>query len=153
MTGFLASIGYGQWALHALILLPLIGIIPVLLVPVAAAKRVALVITVAEFVISLGLWWAWQPAAGMQLVTSLPWIPRLGVSYAVGLDGISLFMVLLSTGLMPLAVLSSYTYITKYERPYYALLLAQAVGMIGCFIATDLFLFYVFFELLLIPMY
>ena len=153
MSPFLASIGYSHWALHALILLPLLGIIPVLLVPVAAARRVALAITVIEFVVSLGLWWAYVPAAGMQLVSSVPWIPHLGVRYAVGIDGISLFMVLLSTGLMPLAVLSSYTYITKYERPYYALLLAQAVGMIGCFIATDLFVFYVFFELLLIPMY
>src|SRR4029078_4379480 len=89
----------------------------------------------------------------MQLASSVPWIPRLGVNYAVGIDGISLFMVLLSTGLMRRAVLSSYTYITKYERPYYALLLAQAVGMIGCFIATDLFVFYIYFELLLIPMY
>ena len=153
MSQFLAGIGYSQWALHALILLPLAGILPILLAPAASARRIALAITVIEFVVSLGLWWAYVPSAGMQLVSSMPWIPKLGVNYAVGLDGISLFMVLLSTGLMPLAVLSSYTYITKHERAYYALLLAQAVGMIGCFIATDLFVFYVFFELLLIPMY
>jgi len=153
MSDFLHSIGYSQWALHALIILPLVGIIPILLAPVPAARRIALVVTVVELLISLGLWWAYVPSAGMQLASSVPWIPKLGVNYAVGIDGISLFMVLLSTGLMPLAVLSSYTYITKHERAYYALLLAQLVGMIGCFIATDLFVFYVFFELLLIPMY
>ena len=153
MSEFLHSIGYSQWALHALIILPLLGIIPILVAPVPAARRIALVVTVVELLISLGLWWAYVPSPGMQLVSSVPWIPRLGVSYAVGIDGISLVMVLLSTGLMPLAVLSSYTYITKHERAYYALLLAQAVGMIGCFIATDLFVFYVYFELLLIPMY
>ncbi len=153
MSDFLRSIAYSQWALHALILLPLAGIVPILLAPVAAARRIALVVTVAEFIISLGLWWAFVPAAGMQLASSVPWIPRFGVNYSVGLDGISLFMVLLSTGLMPLAVLSSFTYITKHQRAYYALLLAQAVGMVGCFIATDLFVFYVFFELVLIPMY
>ncbi len=153
MTAVLQSIAYDQWALHALILLPLVGIVPILLAPVVAARRIALVVSLAELAVSLGLWWAFDPAAGMQLVSSTPWIGRLGINYAVGIDGISLFMVLLSTVLMPLAVLSSFTYITRHERGYYALLLAQLTGMIGCFIATDMFVFYVFFELLLIPMY
>ncbi len=153
MSAFLASIGYSHWALHVLIVLPLVGIIPILVGPVAAARRVALFVTVVEFIVSMGLWWGFAATAGMQFVSSMPWIPRLGVSYSVGIDGISLFMVLLSTALMPLAVLSSFTYITKHERAYYALLLAQLVGMVGCFIATDLFVFYVFFEVLLIPMY
>ncbi|MBA2628074.1 MAG: NADH-quinone oxidoreductase subunit M [Gemmatimonadales bacterium] len=153
MTAFLQSIGYASWALHALILIPIVCILPVLLAPAPAARRIALVVTIVEFVVSMGLWWAFVPGTGMQLASSMPWIPRLGVNYSVGVDGISLFMVLLSTALMPLAVLSSFTYITKSERAYYALLLAQLVGMVGCFIATDLFVFYVFFEVLLIPMY
>ena len=103
MSAFLDSIGYSHWALHALILLPILGIVPILLAPVAAARRIALVVTLAEFVVSLGLWWGFQPTAGMQFVSSMPWIPRLGVSYIVGIDGISLFMVLLSTALMPRA--------------------------------------------------
>jgi NADH-quinone oxidoreductase subunit M len=75
------------------------------------------------------------------------------VNYAVGIDGISLFMVLLATGLTLLCVPGSYTYITTRERGFYAMLLVLLTGMIGVFVATDLFLFYVFWEVMLIPMY
>jgi NADH-quinone oxidoreductase subunit M len=89
----------------------------------------------------------------MQFGVSIPWLPEWGITYQLGLDGISLFMVLLTTGIMPLAVLSSYHYITQRERPYYALLLVLLTGMLGVFLALDMFLFYVFWEVMLIPMY
>ena len=89
MTQLLESIGYGQWILHALVLLPLLGVILVLLGSEASAKRTALAVTALEAVLSLGLWWAYDPAGStMQLVSQAAWIPRWGVSYAVGIDGI-----------------------------------------------------------------
>jgi NADH-quinone oxidoreductase subunit M len=154
MTAFLESIGYGTWILHALVLLPLVGVVPVLLGPEPSAKRTALVITTLEFVLSVGLWWALDPASGrLQLISETPWIPAWGISYRVGLDGISLVMVLLTTALMPLSVLGSWRYITQRERGFYALMLTLLTGMVGVFLALDLFVFYIFFEVMLIPMY
>src|SRR3954454_23889816 len=154
MTAFLHSIAYGSWILHALVLLPLIGVVPVLLGPEASAKRTALIVTTLEFVVSVGLWWALDPGSGrLQLVSATPWIPAWGISYRVGLDGISLVMVLLTTALMPLSVLASWRYITQRERGFYALMLMLLTGMVGVFLALDLFVFYIFFEVMLIPMY
>ena len=154
MTDFLRSIDYGQWILHALIVLPLLGVVPVLLGDRRSARRTALVVTTLEFVLSVGLWWALVPGeGGLQLIANIPWIPSWGISYRVGLDGISLVMVLLTTVLMPLSVLASWHYISNRERGFYALMLTLLAGLIGVFIALDLFLFYVYFELTLIPMY
>ena len=154
MTAFLQSIAYGQWILHALILLPLVGVVPVLLGEERSAKRTALVVTTLEFVLSVGLWWALDPArGGLQLISTHPWIPTWGIHYRLGVDGISLVMVLLTTALMPLSVLGSWNYITTRERGFYALMLTLLTGMVGVFIALDLFVFYVFFEVMLIPMY
>jgi NADH-quinone oxidoreductase subunit M len=154
MTAFLDSIGYGSWILHALVLLPLVGVVPVLLGPETSAKRTALVITTLEFVLSVGLWWALDPGTGrLQLISDTPWIPAWGISYRVGLDGISLVMVLLTTALVPLSVLGSWRYITQKERGFYALMLTLLTGMVGVFLALDLFVFYIFFEVMLIPMY
>src|SRR6476619_5052641 len=103
MNAFLDSVAYGSWILHALVLLPLIGVVPVLLGPEATAKRTALVVTTLEFLLSVGLWWALDPrSGGLQLVSDNPWVPAWGISYRVALDGISLVMVLLTTVLMPL---------------------------------------------------
>ncbi|MGE0442500.1 MAG: NuoM family protein [Gemmatimonadales bacterium] len=154
MNSFLASINYNAWVLHALLILPLVGAAAVFLSPKEQAKRLALVITALEFVISAGLWWSVNTDAGtMELMTTIPWIPQWGISYAVGIDGISLMMVLLTTLLMPLCVLGSFNYITEREPAYYGLLLVLTTGMVGVFIATDMFLFYVFWEVMLIPMY
>ena len=154
MKELLASIYFDRWILHALILLPLAGTVPVLLGDERSAKRMALAITTLELILSLGLWWAFDPSqAGMQLVSSAPWIPRWGVNYRVGIDGISLFMVLLTTVMMPLSVLASWTSITRRERAFYALMLTLLTGLVGVFIALDLFVFYIFFEVMLIPMY
>ena len=154
MSHLLQSIGYNHWILHVLVLLPLAGVAPVLLGDERSAKRVALAVTLLEMVLSLGLWWAFDAAqGGMQLVSSAPWIPRWGISYQVGIDGISLFMVLLTTIMMPLSVLASWTSIVRRERAFYALMLTLLTGLVGVFLALDLFLFYVFFEVMLIPMY
>jgi NADH-quinone oxidoreductase subunit M len=154
MSEFLASISFDRWILHALVLLPLAGVVPILLGDERSAKRLALVITSLEFMLSVGLWWAFDPVdGGMQLVSSAPWIPQWGISYRVGIDGISLFMVLLTTVMMPLSVLASWASITRRERAFYALMLTLLTGLVGVFIALDLFVFYVFFEVMLIPMY
>src|SRR5215218_3614005 len=154
MSQLLESISFGRWILHALILLPVAGAVLVLLGNEGSARRTALAVTLAELVISLGLWWVFDPStSGMQLVSSTPWISRWGISYRVGIDGISLFMVLLTTLMMPLSVLASWSSITRRERGFYALMLTLLTGLVGVFIALDLFVFYVFFEIMLIPMY
>jgi NADH-quinone oxidoreductase subunit M len=154
MSELLTAIGYDRWILHVLLIVPLIGMAIVIVSPTAWARWVALVVSLVEFVVSIGLWWAFDPAdPGMQFVTRVPWLGDWGISYAVGLDGLSLFMVLLSTALMPLLVWGSWNQIDMKQRGFYALLLALKTGMLGVFLALDLFLFYCFWELLLIPMY
>ena len=154
MTAFLDAIGYDAWALHALVWLPLLGMGLVLAVPVEKAKHVAFWWSVAVLVLSLGLWWAYDPAAGgFQLASSIPWIGAWGVSYSLGVDGISLFMVLLTTFTSAVAILGSFNYITRRERAFYALMLLLETGVVGVFLALDVLLFYVFFEITLIPMY
>jgi NADH-quinone oxidoreductase subunit M len=154
MQAFLASLAYDRWAIAALLWLPVLGAAAVLLAPAARAKQIALGVTLLEFVVSLGMWWAYVPdGPAVQLIALHPWVPAWGIQYYVGIDGISLAMVLLTTFLMPLAVLGSWKGITQRERGFYALLLVLTTGMIGVFVSLDLFLFYVFWEVMLVPMY
>jgi NADH-quinone oxidoreductase subunit M len=154
MSDFLVGVGYDRWILNGLLILPVVGALLVLAVPPTRAKHVALAVTLVEFLVSTGLWWSYDGAAGgMQHQFLAAWIPAFGISYRVGVDGISLFLVLLTTFTMPLAVLGSWAYITEKERGFYALMLLMTTGMIGVFLALDLFLFYVFWEVMLIPMY
>ncbi len=146
--------GYENWVLDALLLIPLLGGLMVMLRPEAEAKLIGLVVSLVEFGVSVPLWWTFDAStAAMQFQAARPWIPTWGISYHVGLDGISLFMVLLTTLTMPLAVLGSWNYIKERQRGYYALLLVLTTGMLGVFVALDLFVFYVFWEIMLIPMY
>jgi len=144
---------YRQWVLTALIAWPLIAGAGVLLAPTRWAKHLAFVASLIEFGLSVPLWWTFAPEGGVQFMLDAPWIPNWGIHYTVGVDGISLFMVLLTTFLVPLSVLGSYSYITTRERGFYSLLLVLTSGMIGVFVSLDLFLFYVMWELMLIPMY
>ncbi len=144
---------YARWVLTALLAWPLVAAAIVLLVPAPRAKYVALVATLAEFALSVPLWWQFAPDGGMQFLADYAWIAPWGIHYTVGVDGISLFLVLLTTFLMPLSVLGSWSYITKREPGFYALLLVLTTGMIGVFVSLDLFLFYVMWEVMLIPMY
>lgn len=114
---------------------------------------IAAVASVIEFVASLWLWFGFTPGAGFQFAEKLEWIPRFGISYALGIDGISLLLVLLTTFLTIIAVISSFTGIKIRKRGYYSCLLFLSTGVIGAFCATDVFLFYVFWEAMLIPMY
>jgi NADH-quinone oxidoreductase subunit M len=92
-------------------------------------------------------------AAGFQLVEMKAWIPEWGINYALGVDGISLWLVMLTTLLTPVVLLSSWNAIHKHPKEYVISFLIMEAAMIGVFVATDLILFYVFFELTLIPMY
>src|SRR5881296_2430992 len=144
---------YRQWVLTALLAWPALAALVVMVAPARWAKHVALAASLVEFAISAPLWWTFAPAGGFQFILDASWIPSWGIRYTVGVDGISLFMVLLTTFLVPLSVLGSYSYITTRERGFYALMLVLTTGMIGVFVALDLFLFYVMWEVMLIPMY
>src|SRR5438445_574224 len=144
---------YRQWVLTALLFWPVLAAVVVLLAPVRWAKHLALAAGLVEFAISVPLWWTFAPADGMQFMLNVSWIPNWGIRYTVGVDGIWLFLVLLTTFLVPLSVLGSYAYITTRERGFYALMLVLTSGMIGVFVSLDLFLFYVMWEVMLIPMY
>ena len=156
MTDFLASIPalYEGWVLHALLWLPIGGLVHVMASGEHRARHIAFWWSAAVFVLSLGLWWAYDPGSGgLALQSSVPWIESWGVSYALGLDGISVFMVMLTTLTTPIAILGSFEYVKTRRKAFYALMLLLQTGVVGVFVATDLFLFYVFFELTLIPMY
>src|SRR5688572_25284645 len=119
-----------------------------------AIKGWGLFWSAAVFVISLGLLRGWDDAqAGFQFVESVPWIPQWGITYGLGIDGISLWLVLLTTFLTPLIFLSAWNGIHKHPKEYVIAFLVMESAMIGAFVATDLLLFYVFFELMLLPMY
>ncbi len=137
--------------------LPLVGAVILLFVKKEDAeliKRFTLVWTIITFVLSLGFLIGFQYGdPGFQFTESLPWIPQLGIGYQVGLDGISLLLIILTTSLMPLAVLSSFKAITDRVKEYYIFMLLLEVGMLGVFVSLDLFLFYVFWEVTLVPMY
>ena len=144
---------YRSWVLTALLAWPLIAGALVLLIPARLAKYVALAASLVEFALSVPLWWTFVPSGGIQFTADHAWIAAWGIHYTVGVDGISLFLVLLTTFLMPLSILGSWSYITKREPAFYTLLLVLTTGMIGVFVALDLFLFYVMWEVMLIPMY
>lgn len=142
--------------LTILLLLPLIGAAAVALLPRAQRTLLfgtAMAASVANFLWSLIVLNLFNGSSGeMQLIERTPWIPAFGIQYLVGIDGISLFLVLLTTFLMPLAVLASWSVHDKVKE-YLVFMLILETGMLGAFIALDLFLFYVFWEVMLVPMY
>jgi NADH-quinone oxidoreductase subunit M len=106
------------------------------------------------FLVSLPLWFSFdRAAAGFQFVERHEWIPAIGVSYQFGVDGISALLILLTTLLGEIAILSSWSAIHERVRQYYIFLLLLQTGMLGVFCALDMFLFYVFWEVMLVPMY
>lgn len=139
-----------------LLLLPLIGALVLLLVPRQQRQTLlslALLSSIAAFIWSLRLFQAFDAGAGeMQFVERIPWMPAFGIGYIVGIDGISLFLVLLTTFLMPLAIVASWT-VQDRIKEYLFFMLVLETGMLGAFVALDLFLFYVFWEVMLVPMY
>ena len=108
----------------------------------------------AVFVLSLWLFVGVDPGnPDMQLVEEASWIPKIGASYKIGIDGLSLLLVLLTTFLTPLALLSSWNSIREKVKEYVIAMLVLETGMIGVFLAMDLLLFYIFWEVMLVPMY
>jgi NADH-quinone oxidoreductase subunit M len=116
--------------------------------------KIALVVSVLVFAETLLLWWRFDPAsADFQFVERYDWIPSFGISYAVGVDGISLLLLVLTGFLTPLALLSSWESIHLHARAFAAVMLLLESAMLGVFVSLDLFLFYVFWDAMLIPMY
>ena len=120
---------------------------------IRAIRSFALVITLLTFIFSLHLVAYFDSSvAEFQFAVNVPWIPSLGVHYELGVDGISLYLVLLATVLTPLAMLASWS-IASRAKEYFVFMLLLETGMIGVFVSLDLFLFYVFWEVMLVPMY
>jgi len=135
---------------------PLAGAVVLIAVPRSARNALrwwTLLVTLATFGLSLGMLGQFRTGfAGYQLVEQVSWIPALGVKYVMGVDGISIFMVLLTTFLTPIAVLASWN-VEREPRAYFAAFLLLETATIGAFLALDLLLFFFFFEGLLFPMY
>jgi NADH-quinone oxidoreductase subunit M len=140
--------------LSVLTFLPLVWALAGTVLPKAAAKHWAVVGSTLVFLLSLKLYFGYDPLGPeFQFAESVEWIPGLGVNYLLGMDGISLWLILLTTFISPLVILGSYNSVEDREKEYYVLLLALQTGMMGAFVAMDTFLFYVFWEAMLIPMY
>ncbi|HKE84955.1 MAG TPA: NADH-quinone oxidoreductase subunit M [Vicinamibacterales bacterium] len=144
-------------------LLPLAGGLLLLLIPNADRRRdglirwLAFAISVLGFAVTLVVWARFDPtSAEFQFVERVPWIhidPTLAIDYYVGIDGISLLLVVLTAFLTPIALLSSWEGIQKQVKAFSVLILLLDSAMIGVFVSIDLFLFYVFWDAMLIPMY
>lgn len=120
---------------------------------VRSIRWFALVITLLTFIFSLHLVAHFEAGnPDFQFRIEKPWIPAFGIDYALGIDGISLFLILLTTVLTPLAMLASWS-ISSRVKEYFIFMLLLETGVIGVFASLDLFLFYVFWEVMLIPMY
>ncbi|MFB3830070.1 MAG: Fe-S-binding domain-containing protein, partial [Bryobacteraceae bacterium] len=136
---------------------PLAGLLVLLFLPSRSKTLIkvwANLAAFAGFLVSLPLAMRFDKnAAGFQFVERADWIPTLGVKYYLGIDGISLLLIMLTTVVGFLAILSSWTAIEDRLKEYYAMFLLLQTGMLGVFMALDFFLFYVFWELVLVPMY
>jgi NADH-quinone oxidoreductase subunit M len=136
---------------------PTVGALLILLLPASKPRTVrvaAFLVSIVTFAASIPLFTLFDSThRGMQFVEQAPWVPGLGISYHLGVDGISMLLILLTTLLTAVSILSSFTAITSRVKAYMVTFLLLETGMIGVFAALDLFLFYIFWEVMLIPMY
>ncbi len=145
--------------LSLVIFLPLLGVIAIALLRgmgPSVVKGIAFTISLLTFVISIGLYTGFEETAtdtAFQLVEKENWITGLGISYHIGIDGISLWLILLTTFLTPVCILAAWNSVEKGLNGFMMSLLALETGMLGVFCSLDLFLFFVFWEAMLIPMY
>src|SRR5665213_1065154 len=143
--------------LDLIVAIPGVGFILTLLIPrrqEQAIRMFTLGVSLLTFVLSLGLATGYQSGQpGQQFVTDTIWIANPEIHWHVGIDGLSLWLIILSTLLTPIAILISWRHIADRVKEFYAFLLLLEFGLIGVFAAWDLFLFYVFWEVVLIPMY
>ncbi len=140
--------------------LPLIGIPFMLVVPQKSEgtknviRGIALVVSLLTFFASLRIYFAFDPSvAGFQFVEDHEWISQYGIRYHLGLDGLSFWLVLLTTFITPITILSTWRAIDNRVKEFQISMLVLETAMLGTFVALDLFLFYVFWEIMLIPMY
>ena len=144
--------------LSLLVFLPLVGAI---VAPILGrggrdqlVRQFALAVSLVTFALSIYLWMQFDAtSAEYQFVERHAWLPDFGVSYHVGIDGISLLLVVLTTFLTPIALLCSWESVEKRVAAWSFFMLALEAAMIGVFVSLDLFLFYVFWDAMLIPMY
>ncbi len=143
--------------LNAVLFLPLFGALLLIVAPAARddfTRGLTLALMTLQFVLAAGLYVRFDAGvAGLQFETRLPWIAAWGVNYQIGLDGTNLLLVLLTAFLGPLVVASAFNAIAKDVKLFHAMLLLLQFAMTGAFLAQDLFLFYVFWETMLIPMF
>ncbi|MCK9376559.1 MAG: NADH-quinone oxidoreductase subunit M [Syntrophobacterales bacterium] len=143
--------------LSILIFLPVVGIAILVIINRQrhqALKLATMAICLVEFLVSLPLWFDFNSqTAAMQFVERHEWLPTYGISYYLGIDGFSLLLIMLTTFLTPICVLATWKDIQHRVKEFMVCLLALLMGMIGVFASLDLFLFYVFWEVMLIPMY
>lgn len=143
--------------LSLVIFFPMIGAILIAFIPdkqTDSIKGISLVIAVITFLLSVFLWAGFDKvASGMQFTEKLPWVTSLGIYYHLGIDGISLLLIILTTILTVLCILASWNSVKHGVKGFFISMLILTSGMIGVFCSLDLFLFYVFWEVMLIPMY
>ena len=139
---------------------PLVGVFFILLIrggeeiTARNARRIALWTSIVTFIVSLGIWFNFDVSfSGFQFVEKVVWVPSLNLSYHMGVDGISMFFVILSTFLIVICILASWVSITDRVKEYMIAFLVLETFMVGMFSSLDLILFYVFFEGVLIPMF
>ncbi|MBW7857141.1 MAG: NADH-quinone oxidoreductase subunit M, partial [Leptonema sp. (in: Bacteria)] len=141
--------------LSSLIFIPLVGVVIIpFLRGYKAPAIAAFVVSLVAMIVSFQLLFSFDASAdGFQFVENLPLLPDFAISYKLGLDGISYWMILLTTCLFPIVILASYSSITDRASGYFISLLILETGVIGAFVALDLVLFYIFWEIMLIPMF
>src|SRR5262245_24918484 len=143
--------------LSIILFTPLVGALLILLIDKRnenAIRWIANVVAFLGFAVSVPLWYWYNPSnADFQFVERASWIPSIGAEYFLGVDGFSTLLVLLTTMMGFIAVLSSWTAITERVKEYYIFLLVLQTGMLGAFMALDFLLFFVFWEVMLVPMY
>jgi len=149
-----------SWGLTTLVFLPLVGMAVMLVIPKAEEtthKLLALVVSVANFVIGIAVLanFDYDRSGTLQFVQDKQWIPMINSRYIVGVDGISLPLLMLTLFIVPLVVVYSWDHFPEPHNPkaFLALILLLETGMVGTFVAQDLILFFVFFEVVLLPMY
>jgi NADH-quinone oxidoreductase subunit M len=143
--------------LSIILFLPLVGAALLMFVPKEnsnAIRWIANLFALAGFLVSVPLWfWYNVQDSGYQFVERMPWIPSVGAQYFLGVDGFSALLVLLATLFGFIAILSSWTAITERVKEYYIFLLILQTGMVGAFVSLDFLLFFLFWEVMLVPMY
>jgi len=150
--------GFVTNLLNVICYLPLLGALIIIVVlkrdQSKAIKTVATPVVGLDFLVSIPLWFLYKPdGPDFQFVYQAEWIPAIGSKYFFGVDGISVLLILLTTLLGFISVYSSFTAINHREKEYYVFLLILQTGMLGVFMSLDFVLFYVFWEVMLIPMY